>query len=69
VNTKRWYWFLPAIPAESVRVPTATRARPALLIHPEWAPLGQTFKYINTGLTNFWYLLLLLLLLFASFII
>lgn len=53
VNTKRWYWFLPAIPAESVRVPTATRARPALLIHPEWAPLGQTFKYINTGLTNF----------------
>lgn len=56
VNTKRWYWFLPAIPAESVRVPTATRARPALLIHPEWAPLGQTFKYINTGLTNFWYL-------------
>lgn len=53
VNTKRWYWFRPTIPAESVRVPTATRARPALLIHPEWAPLGQTFKYINTGLTNF----------------
>ena len=44
---KRW-WLLPAPPAESARVPTATRARPALLTRPAWAPLGLTFKYYFT---------------------
>ena len=46
--TQRW-WLVRAPPvAESVRVPTATRARPARPIHLAWAPLGLTFKYISS---------------------